>query len=42
MPDFGNSFSGLAKDRKLTDQELVRAIRYMPNCLKISKKQVAK
>ncbi len=29
MPDFGNPFSGLAKDRKLTDQELVRAIRFM-------------
>ncbi len=29
MPDFGNSFSGLAKDRKLTEQELIRAIRFM-------------
>ncbi len=29
MPDFGNSFSGLAKDRKLTKPELVRAIRFM-------------
>lgn len=29
MPDFGNSFSGLAKDRKLTHEELVRAIRFM-------------
>lgn len=29
MPDFGNSFSGLAKDRKLTDEELIRAIRFM-------------
>ncbi len=29
MPDFGNPFSGLAKDRKLTDQELIRAIRFM-------------
>ena len=29
MPDFGNSFSGLAKDRKLTDAELIRAIRFM-------------
>jgi len=28
MPDFGNSFSGLANDRKLTDQELIRAIRF--------------
>ena len=29
MPDFGNPFSGLAKERKLTEQELVRAIRFM-------------
>ncbi len=29
MPDFGNPFSGLAKDCKLTDAELVRAIRFM-------------
>ncbi|MEA5115124.1 MAG: ferritin family protein [Geobacteraceae bacterium] len=29
MPDFGNSFSGLAADRKLTNNELVRAIRFM-------------
>ncbi len=29
MPDFGNSFSGLASGRKLTDSELVRAIRFM-------------
>lgn len=29
MADFGNSFSGLASDRKLTDSELVRAIRFM-------------
>jgi rubrerythrin len=29
MPDFGNSFSGLAKDRKLTEPELIRAIRFM-------------
>lgn len=29
MPDFGNSFSGLAKERKLTEQELIRAIRFM-------------
>ena len=29
MPEFGNSFSGLAKDRKLTDTELIRAIRFM-------------
>ena len=29
MPDFGTAFSGLAKDRKLTHEELVRAIRFM-------------
>lgn len=29
MPTFGSPFSGLAKDRKLTDAELVRAIRFM-------------
>ncbi len=29
MPDFGNPFSGLAKDRKLSEQELIRAIRFM-------------
>ena len=29
MPDFGNSFAGLKKDRKLTDAELIRAIRFM-------------
>jgi rubrerythrin len=29
MPDFGKPFAGLAKDRKLTDQELIRAIRFM-------------
>ena len=29
MPEFGNPFSGLSKDRKLTDTELVRAIRFM-------------
>jgi rubrerythrin len=29
MPEFGTSFSGLANDRKLTDSELVRAIRFM-------------
>jgi rubrerythrin len=29
MPEFGNSFSGLAKERKLTDAELIRAIRFM-------------
>ena len=29
MPDFGNPFSGLAKDRKVTKEELIRAIRFM-------------
>ncbi len=29
MPDFGTSFSGLASGRKLTHEELVRAIRFM-------------
>ncbi len=29
MPEFGAPFSGLAKDRKLTKSELVRAIRFM-------------
>jgi rubrerythrin len=29
MPDFGQPFSGLAKDRKLSDEELIRAIRFM-------------
>ena len=29
MPDFGNSFSGLAHERKLTHEELIRAIRFM-------------
>ena len=29
MPGFGSPFSGLANDRKLTDEELVRAIRFM-------------
>jgi len=29
MPDFGNPFSGLKKDRKLTKEELIRAIRFM-------------
>ena len=29
MPEFGSPFSGLAKDRKLTDKELIRAIRFM-------------
>lgn len=29
MPDFGTAFAGLAKERKLTDAELIRAIRFM-------------
>jgi rubrerythrin len=28
MPEFGTPFSGLANDRKLTDEELIRAIRF--------------
>ncbi len=29
MPEFGSAFSGLANDRKLTQEELIRAIRFM-------------
>ena len=29
MPTFGTPFSGLSNDRKLTNQELVRAIRFL-------------
>ena len=29
MPEFGSPFSGLAKDRKLTHEELVRAISFL-------------
>ena len=29
MPDFGKPFAGMASDRKLTKEELVRAIRFM-------------
>lgn len=29
MPEFSAPFSGLAKDRKLTDAELIRSIRFM-------------
>ncbi|MCZ9313119.1 MAG: rubrerythrin [Methanocorpusculum sp.] len=29
MPEFGNPFAGQQFDRKLTDKELVRAIRFM-------------
>ncbi|MBN1440255.1 MAG: hypothetical protein JW929_12680 [Anaerolineales bacterium] len=29
MPEFGSPFSGMAQSRKLTKEELVRAIRFM-------------
>jgi len=29
MPDFGSPFAGLASGRKLTESELIRAIRFM-------------
>jgi len=29
MPEFGNPFSGLKKERKVTHEELIRAIRFM-------------
>ena len=29
MPEFGTAFSGLAADRKLNNEELIRAIRFM-------------
>lgn len=29
MPEFGSPFSGLAHDRKFTNDELIRAIRFM-------------
>jgi len=29
MPDFGSPFSGLKNDRKLTESELIRAVRFM-------------
>ena len=29
MPEFGQPFSGMAKERKLTDAELIRSIRFM-------------
>ena len=29
MPEFGNLFSGLKKERKVTHEELIRAIRFM-------------
>lgn len=29
MPEFGSPFSGLANDRKLTEAELIRAVRFV-------------
>jgi rubrerythrin len=29
MPEFGNPFSGLKKEQKISDQELIRSIRFM-------------
>ncbi len=29
MPEFGNPFSGMKADRKVTQEELIRAIRFM-------------
>ena len=29
MPEFGKPFSGLAKDKKISKEELIRAIRFM-------------
>jgi len=29
MPDFGHPFAGMRKDRKLTEEELIRAVRFM-------------
>ena len=29
MPEFGHPFAGMRKDRKLTEEELIRAIRFM-------------
>lgn len=29
MPDFGNPFSGLSKERPITHEELIRAVRFM-------------
>lgn len=29
MPEFGNAFSGLSSGRKVTQEELIRAIRFM-------------
>jgi rubrerythrin len=29
MPEFGSPFAGVARDRKITHEELIRAIRFM-------------
>jgi len=29
MPEFGSPFSGVANNRQLTDEELIRAVRFM-------------
>lgn len=29
MPEFGSAFAGMKKDRKMTHEELIRAIRFM-------------
>ena len=29
MPEFGSPFSGMAHERKLSDEELIRALRFM-------------
>jgi rubrerythrin len=29
MPEFGSPFSGIAHDRRLTNEELIRAVRFM-------------
>ncbi len=29
MPDFGHPFSGLAKEHKISEQELIRCVRFM-------------
>ncbi len=29
MPEFGSPFAGLARDRKLSKEELIRAVRFM-------------
>jgi len=35
MPDFGTAFSGVTLDRKVTHEELVRAIRFMVAALSV-------